>query len=56
MTDIDTWKQIEGMITAIRDQDDVEEVREMIDGLPDNDPDKPDLAEQLAVVESGLNL
>lgn len=54
MTDTGTWKRIQRAISSIEDEEDAEEVRSMIEDLPENDPDREDLSEQFSMVADGL--
>lgn len=56
MTSFQRWRRIQRAISDVESEEDVAEVRAEIRELPDEDPDRPDLAQQLALVADGLEI
>lgn len=56
MTDQKEWQEIQQALSGIETEEDVQEVRRMIEDLPADDPDRPDLAQQLATIASSLTM
>lgn len=54
MTSQKRWSEIQQAMSEIETAEDAEEVHRMIRALPEGDPDRADLGQQLETITSGL--